>query len=98
MTPSIIYVLALFVLALALFAWDYLSVDVVALLLLLCLTVPGILTPGEALAGFGNDAVIVLISLFVLTAGVVKTGVVERLGLRLAGLGEEIRPTSPICS
>jgi di/tricarboxylate transporter len=72
---------------LILFAWDYLSVDIVALLLLLALTVPGVLTPGEALQGFGNDTLIVLISLFVLTAGVVRTGVVERLGLRLAAFG-----------
>jgi len=86
-TLGIGYVLVLFLVALALFAWDYLSVDVVALLVLLSLTVPGILTPSEALAGFGNDALIVLISLFVLTAGVVKTGVVERLGLRLAAFG-----------
>jgi di/tricarboxylate transporter len=86
-TLSIAYVLVLFLAALALFAWDYLSVDIVALLLLLALTVPGILTPGEALGGFGNDTLIVLISLFVLTAGVVRTGVVERLGLRLAAFG-----------
>ena len=87
MTLPIAYVLGLFVLALTLFAWDYLSVDIVALLLLLALTVPGILTPSEALGGFGNDTLIVLISLFVLTAGVVRTGVVERLGLRLAAFG-----------
>ncbi len=87
MTLAIVYVLVLFVAAIALFAWDHLSVDIVALLILLGLTVPGVLTPTEALAGFGNDTLIVLISLFVLTAGVVKTGVVERLGLRLASFG-----------
>lgn len=87
MTLAIGYVLALLVVALVLFAWDVVSVDVVALILLLFLTVPKILTPAEALAGFGDDTIIVLISLFVLTAGVVKTGVVERLGLRLASLG-----------
>ncbi len=89
MTLPIAYVLVLFLAALALFAWDYLSVDIVALLLLLALTVPGILTPSEALGGFGNDTLIVLISLFVLTAGVVRTGVVERLGLRLAAFGRK---------
>jgi di/tricarboxylate transporter len=86
-TLEIAYVLGLFVVGLVLFAWDYLSVDIVALLLLLALMVPGILAPGEALSGFGNDTLIVLITLFVLTAGVVRTGVVERLGLRLAAFG-----------
>ncbi len=87
MTLAIGYVLALLVVALALFAWDVLPVDIVALILLLFLTVPKVLTPQEALAGFGDDTIIVLISLFILSAGVVKTGVVERLGLRLAAFG-----------
>ena len=87
MTLPIAYVLGLLVVGLVLFGWDYFSVDVVALLLLLSLTIPGVLTPTEALQGFGNDTLIVLISLFILTAGVVRTGVVERLGLRLATFG-----------
>jgi di/tricarboxylate transporter len=82
------YVLALTVVALVLFATEWVRVDVVALLLLLALTVPRILTPGNALAGFGSDTIIVLISLFVMTEGVIRTGVVERIGLRLASLGQ----------
>ncbi len=92
MTPATMYVLCLLVVALALFAIDALRVDVVALILILLLTIPGrwikgLPTPEEALAGFGSTTIIVLVSLFVLTAGVIKTGVVERLGLRLASIG-----------
>lgn len=92
MTLAIAYVLCLMVVALVLFALDFLRVDVVALILLLLLTVPGrwiagLLTPEQALAGFGSETIMVLIALFILTEGVVKTGVVERLGLRLAALG-----------
>jgi di/tricarboxylate transporter len=87
MSPQAIYVLVLFVAALLLFATEIVRVDVAALILLLALTIPGVLEPGEALAGFGSDTILVLISLFVLTAGVIKTGVVERIGLRLASLG-----------
>ncbi|MGH9368069.1 MAG: SLC13 family permease [Thermoanaerobaculia bacterium] len=87
MTPAIAYVLALLVGGLILFAWDRLSVDTVALILLLALALPGVLTPKEALAGFADETVIALIALFVLTAGVVKTGVVVRLGMRLASVG-----------
>ena len=86
MTPSIAYVLALLAAALVLFAMDKLSVDVVGLLVLLALAVPRILTPREALASFGNETILLLVSLFVLTAGVVRTGVVERIGLRLTSL------------
>jgi di/tricarboxylate transporter len=88
-TLSIGYVFALLAVGLVLFAWERLSIDSVALILLLGLAIPGVLTPTEAVAGFADTTIIVLISLFVLTAGVVKTGVVERLGLRLAAVGGE---------
>lgn len=81
------YVLALVVVAIVLFAIDALRVDVVAVLLLLALVVPGVLTPERALAGFGSDTIVTLGSLFVLTEGVQRTGLVERIGLRLAGAG-----------
>jgi di/tricarboxylate transporter len=84
MTPAIAYVLALLVVALVLFASDRVSVDVVGLIVLLALAIPRVLTPKEALSSFGNETILLLISLFVLTAGIVRTGVVERVGLRLA--------------
>jgi di/tricarboxylate transporter len=87
MTVEIAYVLALLVVALVLFAWEILSVDVAALLILLAVTMPpGLLTPEEALAGFGSETILVLIALFVLTAGLTRTGVIERLGRRIATL------------
>jgi di/tricarboxylate transporter len=98
MTLAIGYVLALMLVTLVLFASDALRVDVVALIVLLSLTIPskwipGLLSADEALAGFGSDTIVVLIALFVLTAGVIKTGVVERIGLRLASLGSS-RPVA----
>jgi di/tricarboxylate transporter len=89
MTPQIAYVLGLLLVGLVLFAWDRLSIDAVSLILLLALAIPGVLSPKEALAGFADETVIVLILLFVLTAGLVKTGVVERLGLRVASISGE---------
>jgi di/tricarboxylate transporter len=84
MTFEIGYVLALLFVSLVLFASDKLSVDVVGLIVLLALAIPRVLTPKEALSGFGDDTILVLISLFVLTGGIVRTGVVERAGLWLA--------------
>lgn len=90
MTLAVAYVLALLVLALFLFAKDYLPIDVTSLIVLLLLVLPpGILTPAEALAGFGSETIVVLISLFVVTAGVTRTGVVERIGMRVAALGRK---------
>jgi len=92
MTLAAAYVLILTVVALVLFASDFLRVDVVALILLLALTIPQrwipeLLSPQEALTGFGSETIVVLISLFILTEGVIRTGVVERLGLRMASFG-----------
>ena len=70
MTPEIGYLLGLIVVALVLFATEVLSIDIVGLVLLLALTVPGILSPEQALSGFGSETIFVLIGLFVLTAGV----------------------------
>ncbi len=87
MTFQIGYVLLLLLVALVLFASDRFSVDVVGLIVLLALAVPGFLSPKEALAGFADDTILLLVSLFVLTAGIVRTGVVERVGLWLAARG-----------
>jgi di/tricarboxylate transporter len=94
-TLEVGYVLALLVVALFLFAWDKLSVDIVGLIVLLALAIPRVLTPKEALSGFGDDTILVLISLFVLTGGIVRTGVVERAGLWLAGKGGKNPATLP---
>jgi di/tricarboxylate transporter len=91
-TLPIAYVLALLVVALVLFAWDKFSVDVVGLLVVLLLAGGRVLKPDEALSGFGNETILLLISLFVLTAGIVRTGVVERVGLWLAS----ISPGKPV--
>ncbi len=87
MTLEIAYVLFLIVVALVLFATEFMRIDVVGLILLLALAVPGIITPDQALAGFGNETIAILVGLFVLTAGVTETGVVERIGLRVAAFG-----------
>jgi di/tricarboxylate transporter len=87
MTLAIAYVLALLVVALVLFASDALSVDVVGLVILLLLAIPRVLTPEEALSSFGHDTILILISLFILTSGIVRTGVVERVGLWLISVG-----------
>ncbi len=87
MTLAVAYVLGLVVVAVVLFAVDALRIDVAAILLLLALVVPGVLTPERALAGFGSDTILTLAGLFVMTEGVQRTGLVERIGLRLAGFG-----------
>src|ERR1043166_3826076 len=95
MTPEISYILILFIVALILFATEILEVDVIALLVLLALTVPTafgwmtILKPTEALGDFGDETVILLICDFMLTAGLVRTGVTAEIGRRLYIIGSK---------
>ncbi|HLG18125.1 MAG TPA: SLC13 family permease [Blastocatellia bacterium] len=85
---QIAIVLGLLVLAIVAFASEKLSVDVITLLLLLALVLAGILTPREAFAGFSDDIIIVLASIFVLSGALQHAGVMDALGAwlqRIAG-------------
>lgn len=83
MTPQIGIVLALMVVALVLFSTERIPIEVVSLLLVMALVLTGTLTAGEAFAGFGNDIVITIAGLFILTGGLARTGVVDLVGRRL---------------
>jgi len=83
MTSQIAIVLALLLVALVLFAIERIPIDIVSILLVLALILTRTLTASEAFAGFGNDIVITIAGLFMLTGGLAKTGVVDVVGRRL---------------
>lgn len=65
--------------------------DLVAICALLALVLTGILTPTQALSGFSNSVVIMMIGLFVVGAGIFRTGLAKLVSskiLRLAGNSE----------
>lgn len=85
--------LSLVLVALFLFSVDWVPADVVALGLLLALVLTGLLPMEKAFAGFGSDTVIVIIGVLVMTAAMLKTGVVDLVGrtlLRRAGARPEL--------
>ena len=86
MTLPIAFVLALLVLAIALFATERISVDLVTFLLLIALVTGGILVPGEAFEGFSNDIIIILGAIFVISGALQETGVLDLLGARIMKL------------
>jgi di/tricarboxylate transporter len=98
MTQPIATVLVLLVVAVILFATEKIPIDIVTLLLVIGLVLTGTLNVSEAFAGFGNDIVITIAGLFVLTGGLVKTGVVDLVGRRLHRIagGNEFRLTTLI--
>lgn len=65
--------------------------DLVALCALVLLMVFNILTPAEALSGFSNSVVIMMVGLFVVGGAIFKTGLAKMIGskiLQLAGTSE----------
>jgi len=72
---------------LALFVWNRIRFDVVAMLALLAVSVTG-LVPGDRLfAGFGHPAVITVAAVLVISQGLVNGGVVDAVARLLAKVG-----------
>ena len=93
MTFEILILFLLLAAALVLFLLEWLSVDLVTLSLLAALALFGILTPEEVFSGFANEIIIILCSIFVLSAALVKTGVMNWLGQAIHAVvgGNEFR-------
>src|SRR5215218_6245611 len=83
MTTQIAIVLGLLVVSLVLFGIERIPIEVVSVLLVMALVLTNTLTAAEAFAGFGNDIVITIAGLFILTGGLAKTGVIDLVGRRL---------------
>ena len=88
MTFEIGLILGILVISLILFVSEVIRMDLVALLVLSSLAVTGLVTTSEAFAGFSNSAVITVWAMFILSAGLTRTGIADIIGtqiMRLAG-------------
>jgi di/tricarboxylate transporter len=83
MNWQILLVFGLLAATFALMVWEKLSIDLVAMLAFAALLVTGVLTPAEAFKVFGNEAVITVACMFILSAALERTGVIETVGHRL---------------
>ena len=84
MTPHEWIVLAVMALAITLFITERLSIDLVALVIILLLVLTGVLSPQEGLAGFSDQATLTVAFMFVLSSALLSTGAVSTLGPRLS--------------
>lgn len=80
MTFEIVVVFAVALSAVVLFATEKLSVDLVALLIMGSLLAMGIVTPEEGISGFSNRATVTVAAMFIISAGLFKTGAVSYMG------------------
>ena len=77
MTLAILLLLIILAIALVLFSFEWVPPDVTALGVLLALILLGLVPLDQAFAGFGSDTVMLLLGLLIMTAALMRTGVVE---------------------
>lgn len=83
LTVSLILLVTLFLLI-----TEKVPVDVTALGILSVLTVTGILTPTEAVAGFASPAVLTVAAMFMISRAMIRTGAVSSIGSWLMALSK----------
>ena len=83
MTVAIALLLVILVVALVLFSFEWVPPDVTALGVMLALVVLGLVPLDQAFAGFGSDTVMLLLGLLILTAALLRTGVVQMVERRM---------------
>lgn len=89
MSFEIAFVLIILLSAVVLFATERLPVDLAALMVMAVLLLSGVLSIQEGISGFSNEATVTVAAMFVLSAGLFKTGAVNYVGARLAAAGKK---------
>lgn len=92
MTFDLVIVFVLVVVAVALFLLERLSIGLVAVMVMAALMLTGVLTVEEGLSGFSSRATVTIGAMFMLSEGVRRTGILDRVAGRLNVVGRG-RPT-----
>ncbi|TVU54682.1 MAG: SLC13 family permease [Arthrospira sp. PLM2.Bin9] len=79
--------LSIVVLALISFIVEWLPVDLTAIAVTVLLMFLGLVTPEQGISGFGNSATITVMAMFILSAGITRTGVIQIIRDRLIKWG-----------
>ena len=84
-------VMAVLAMAILLFIFEWVRVDVVGWIMMVILPILGVVTPKEAISGLSSNAVVSIIAVIIIGAGLDKTGcmnVLARNILKIAGKSE----------
>ena len=79
LTTEMIMVMAMIGVAIFLFIVEWIRVDVVAILMMVTLPLLGLVTPTEAFIGLSSNAVVSIIAVIIIGAGLDKTGLVNKV-------------------
>ena len=91
LTNQMIVVMGVLVFVIALFVFEWVRVDVVGIMMMVLLPILGLVTPKEAISGLSSNAVVSIIAVIIIGAGLDKTGcmnVLARNILKFAGKAE----------
>jgi di/tricarboxylate transporter len=83
MTPQIAFLFGLLVVMVYLFLTEKIPVDLTAFLGLVVLIFAGFVAPDEAFTGFASSAVITMLSIFIVSASLLHTGIADMVGGRI---------------
>lgn len=79
LSTEMMLVLAMIGIAVFLFIVEWIRVDMVAILMTVALPILGLVTPKEAFSGFSSNAVISIIAVIIIGAGLDKTGLINKV-------------------
>ncbi|MGB3519475.1 MAG: SLC13 family permease [Elainellaceae cyanobacterium] len=79
--------LAVVVLALVCFVGEWFSADVTAIFVMVTLMTLGLVTPEQGVSGFSNSATVTVLAMFILSAGIERTGAVQAVSHSLMAWG-----------
>ncbi len=79
-------VFVVLLLVIALFVFEWVRVDVVGIIMMVLLPMLGLVTPQEAISGLSSNAVVAIIAVIIIGAGLDKTGCMNILARRILGV------------
>lgn len=87
MTAEMIFVFCVLLITIVVFVVDKLRMDLVALLVVVTLAASGIITPADAVSGFGSSLILMIAGLFVVGQGMMQTGIAAATGNWISKVG-----------
>ncbi|KUJ96078.1 MAG: Citrate transporter [Desulfonauticus sp. 38_4375] len=92
MTPEMLLTMIVLGFVIFLFVSEWVRVDVVGIMMMVILPLIGLVTPQEAFVGLSSNAVVSIIAVIIIGAGLDKTGIMNKVAkpiIKLAGKSEK---------
>jgi di/tricarboxylate transporter len=92
MTPEMTLTMVMLAFVIVLFVFEWVRVDVVGIMMMVLLPLAGLISPEEAFVGLSSNAVVSIVAVIIIGAGLDKTGVMNQVAnpiIKLAGNNEK---------